>query len=494
MSLPSPIGLPAEMRLGDLDLSLPADARSYAIKVVPSNVQSVASPAISMIAATSSAPTTLPQFPSQTIYFDLPAASSPSTFLDVRFTTLSFQATLTVTVAGTASAGFASANLRNGAYSFFDRMYITGQSGNIVEDINEFGMVNALLCDLQLNSATRDTLALQYGFLSDPAATTAQGHSWAGLATNVTTIPITTVETHSYSIPLLSGLIGAGADKMFNIGRTSKLQVALQTSNELPISMVCNGTTAIAAGTFVITLSNFSIQTEYIDIGAQALAMLDATLIDGKAYNHGVSYKVAGVTMSQSQGNQSLLAGIRGSSVKSLFTKFVDGGAVSTTNSANGKYDSKNPSLNSINYNIGGLRYPNAPVNPLLAPANVFRNLQLAIGSYNNAGFQSAIIPAQFCKLSAGGTAQALTVGATQDYNYSLGSSFTALCQFIYGENLEVCMKRGLMSGLNCNSAPVFVELNAAVAPTNIQTAYVFAMIDMVVIHDTRTGDIQVRM
>jgi len=50
------------------------------------------------------------------------------------------------------------------------------------------------------------------------------------------------------------------------------------------------------------------------------------------------------------------------------------------------------------------------------------------------------------------------------------------------------------MSGLNCNSAPVFVELNAAVAPTNIQTAYVIAMIDMVVIHDTRTGDIQVRM
>lgn len=490
MSLPSPIGLPAEMRLGDLDLSLPADARSYGIKVQPSNISQIVSPAISAIAGASAAPTTLPQFPSQTIYFDLPAASSPSTFLDVRFTTLSFQATLTVPVAFV-GAGFASANLRNGAYSFFDRMYITGQSGNIVEDIPEFGMVNALLCDLQLNSATRDTLALQYGFLSDAAATTAQGHSWAGLVTG--TPAVTVVETHSYSIPLLSGLIGAGADKMFNIGRTSKLQVALQTSNELPISLIATAT-AITAGTFVITLSNFSIQTEYIDIGAQALAMLDATLVDGKAYNHGVSYKTSGVTMSAAQGNQSLLAGIRGSSVKSLFTRFVDGGAASVTNSINGKYDSKNPILNSINYNIGGMRYPNAPVNPLLAPANVFRNLQLAIGSFNNASFQSAIIPAQFCKLAAGGTAQALTVGGTQDYNYNLGSLATALCQFVYGENLEVCMKRGLMSGLNCNSAPVFVEVNAAAVPTNTQTAYVIAMIDMVVIHDTRTGDIQVRM
>jgi hypothetical protein len=140
------------------------------------------------------------------------------------------------------------------------------------------------------------------------------------------------------------------------------------------------------------------------------------------------------------------------------------------------------------------MRYPNAPVNPLLAPANVFRNLQLAIGSFNNSNFQSAIIPAQFCKLAAGGTAQAVTVGATQDYNYNLGSSFTALSQFVYGENLEVCMKRGLMSGLNCNSAPVFVEVNAAAVPTNTQTAYIVAMIDMVVIHDTRSGDIQVRM
>jgi hypothetical protein len=104
------------------------------------------------------------------------------------------------------------------------------------------------------------------------------------------------------------------------------------------------------------------------------------------------------------------------------------------------------------------------------------------------------MIPASYCKLAAGGTAQALTVGATQAYYWNLGSVQTSLCQFIYGEDLEVVARRGLMSGLNCNSAPVFVEFNVATAPTNAQTLYVHALGDVVYIHDVMTGDVQVRM
>jgi hypothetical protein len=180
-----------------------------------------------------------------------------------------------------------------------------------------------------------------------------------------------------------------------------------------------------------------------------------------------------------------------------LFARFSDiGGATPyvAANSPNGKYDSKNPLLNSINFNIGGQRLPSNPVNPLLQPSRAFRALQMASGSFNNAQFQSAIIPAQYCKLAAGGTAQALTVGNTQAYFWNLGGSNAALCQFIYGEDLEVVARRGLMSGMNCNSAPVFVEFNAASAPTNSQTLYVHALGDVVYIHDISTGDVQVRM
>lgn len=487
MSIPSAVGLPSEMKLGEVDYSLPPDARSYQVNVQPSNVSQVVQLGISVISAGAGPPTTTPQFSSQTIYFDLPCGASPSTFIDNRFTTISFRATLNVTTA--LSAVVATAYQRSGGYSWLDRMYITAQNGNIVEDVTEYGLVNDLMVATQLNPATRDSLAVQYGFLSDPAATVAQGHQWTTIATGALT---TAVESYAYSMPLMSSLIGVTADKFFNIGRTNKLQVAFQTPTELPISIINAG--AMAAGAFTITLSDFAIQCQYVDIGPSALAMLDATLPDKKGYIHGQTYKTSSISMPAVAGSQSLLAGIRGSSVKSLFARFQDGGVVSTTNSTNGKYDSKNPMLNSINFNIGGQKLPNNPVNPLLNPSRAFRALQMAAGSFNNAAFQSAMIPSQYCKLAAGGTAQGATVGATQAYFWNTGSTNTALCQFIYGEDLEVVARRGLYSGLNCNSAPVFVEFNAAVAPTNAQVLYVHALSDCIYIHDLASGDVQVRL
>ena len=489
MSIPSPIGLPQELKLGEVDFSLPADARSYGVNVQPSNVSQVQQTGISLICAASSAPTTLPQFTSQTIYFDLPAGASPSTFIDNRFTTISFRANVAITT-GVTAASITSAFQRSGGYSWFDRMYITAQNGNIVEDVTEYGLVNDLLVATQLNPATRDSLATQYGFSADPATITAQGHQWSSIVGGALT---TATETFSYSIPLYSSLVGVSADKFFNIGRTNKLQIALQTATELPISILCSATAA-AAGAMTVTLSDFAIQCQYVDVGAAALAMIDATLPDKKAYIHGTTFKTSSISMPAVSGSQSLLAGIRGSSIKSLYARFQDGGAQSTTNSINGKYDSKLPLLNSINFNIAGMRYPNNPINPLLNPSRAFRALQMASGAYNNSSFQSCMPPAQYCKLSAGGTAQAVTVGATQAYFWNLGSAQTSLCQFIYGEDLEVVARRGLMSGLNCNSAPVFVEFNAAAAPTNAQILFVHALGDVVYIHDTATGDVQCRL
>jgi len=374
-------------------------------------------------------------------------------------------------------------------------MYITAQNGNIVEDVTEYGLVNDLMVATQLNTATRDTLATQYGFLSG-TGNEAQGHQWASIAQ--ATAVAAAGETYSYSMPLVSSLIGCNADKFFNIGRTNKLQIALQTASELPISIQNPVTALISAGAFTMTLSDFVIQCQYVDIGPTALAMIDATLPDRKAYIHGTTYKTSSISMPATAGSQSLLAGIRGSSIKSLFVRFQEGGSTPNTvaNGANGKYDSKNPMINSINFNVGGQKLPNNPVNPLLHPSRAFRALQMASGSYNNSAFQSCVIPAQYMKLSAGGTAAtvAAPLGTTQAFQYNLNSANTALCQFIYGEDLEVVARRGLMSGMNCNSAPVFVEFNVATAPTNPQTVYVHALSDVVYIHDVVTGDVQVRL
>ena len=100
------------------------------------------------------------------------------------------------------------------------------------------------------------------------------------------------------------------------------------------------------------------------------------------------------------------------------------------------------------------------------------------------------MIPTQYCKLSAGGTAQALTVGSTQEYNWNTGSSNASQSQFIFGENVEVVARRGLLSGLNCTSAPIFVEMNSAAAPSNSHTMYCIAMLDQVV----KSGYLSVRI
>lgn len=484
MSLPSAVGLPAEMQLGTLDYSLPSDAKSFSVRVQPSNLSQIVSSAQSLTASS-----TLDNisFPAQSIIFDIPAGASPSTFLDNRMTTLNFRAT-TATTGGNASV-VTSAFLRSGAYSFFDRMYIVSQNGGILEDITEYAIVNDTLIALQMSNSVRDGVANQFGFLSSTAISN-QGHAIGTL--DATTISATTNEIHSYSVPLLSGICGVLADKMLNIGRTSRLQVVLVTTNQLPYTIITGSATAAAS--MVVTLSNFSLGLEYIDVGLNALQMLDQTLVDGKAYIHGTSYRTATATIpAGTSGSQSLLVGVRASSVKSLFARFFDGGAASTTNSVNGKFDSKNPSLNSVNWSIGGIKFPQSSINPLLEPAQAFRETQMAVGSWNNYLFTSGITPANYCKLAVGGTA-AGTTSSTTEFNYTTGTSAAAQAQFIFGVNTEVVMRRGLLSGYNCTAAPIFLECNLAASVTNSNTLFGIAMIDCILIHDVRSGDIQVRV
>ena len=308
-----------------------------------------------------------------------------------------------------------------------------------------------------------------------------------------------TGEVQSYSIPLTSGVIGVLADKFLNVGRTSKLQLVLQTSSVLPISWINSATAYTVAPTIALNISNMSLQCEYIYVGVNALQLLDQTLVDGKAYSHGVTYRTSTASLpSGMSGATSLLAGIRASSVKSLFVRFAQGGTAGLTTSIYGKYSSFNPCLNGIGFNIGGIKFPQTPINPLLNPSQAFRETQLAMGAWNNSNFQSCIPVFQYCKCSAGGAAFT-TGGFTQDYKWNVGeTSMTvanaAQSQFIFGENTEVCMRRGLLSGLNATSAPIFVELSINNTLTNPHTVYVQAMIDQVLVHDIRSGDIQVRV
>jgi hypothetical protein len=365
--------------------------------------------------------------PASNIIFDIPCGSSPSLFLDNRLTTINFQMTTTFTNAGTINNGtFYNSYLRSGAYSWFDRMYITSQNGQIIEDITEFALVQDTLLALQMNGSARQGSATRYDFQQSASILRNQGHQIARLSAANNAPTLAQTETHSYSIPLCSGVLGVLADKFLNIGRTSKLQLVLQTASVIPITGGINAAWT-AAATVQITLSNFSISAEYVDIGLSALQLLDQTLVDGKSYIHGISYRTSSASLpANSQGSVSLLAGIRASSVKSIFTRFAQN-TLSVSN-IHGKFNSFNPSISAINFSIGGLKYPQTPINPLLSPAQSYRETQIAIGSFNSTQFTSSIPPTLYCRLSAGSTNQALTVGAQQEYTWNNGAdTVTAL-------------------------------------------------------------------
>jgi hypothetical protein len=67
-------------------------------------------------------------------------------------------------------------------------------------------------------------------------------------------------------------------------------------SSVLPLSIL-TGATVTNASTISVTLSDFSIQCEYVDIGLNALKMLDQTLVDGKSYIHGTTYRTSSASL-----------------------------------------------------------------------------------------------------------------------------------------------------------------------------------------------------
>jgi hypothetical protein len=490
--------------MGSLDNSLPPDAKSFSVKIQPSNLSTV----VGSISTGTTSNVILNDiaFPTQNIQFDLFCGSSPSLFLDNRFTTISFNVTVECTDGGTGiggtgtaiqSWGESGAFQRSGGHSWFDSMTIVGQSGNQIEQINEFGLVNDTLIALQMND--RKGVATQYGFdvpdNQNISLLGNQGHKYQSM--HLTNASATgTKETHSYSFPLI-GCIGVTSDKFINLGRTSKMQCLLSTAKLLPITVPIGDNNITTPAIYKVTLSNFCLQLEYIDIGVNALQLLDQTLqgTEGISYIHGVTYRTSTAVLSAgSVGEVSLLAGIRASSVKSLFTRFGQNGTASTTNSCNGKYDSVCPLLSGINYSICGIKYPQYSVNPLLSPAQSYRETQMAVGSFNNCMFQSSIIPSQYCKLSAGGTAQSLYTGGSQSYEWNLGTNPYSCAQYIFGVCLETVARRGLMSGTNTTSVPVFVDLRLALPITNSHVCYIIAMCDQIICHDVQSGEITMRI
>lgn len=474
--------VPVEMRLADLDPALPMGSSSRNVRIQPSNLSSIVSPTTTFPAAN----TNLADSPAnqQTIVFDLPAGQRGQ-WLDTRQSALTFRAIFEVVGAGSA-CNVASFQLRSGANAFFDRYETLGPAGNILESIAEYGLVNDTLCQIQMSNSERDGVGLMYGF-DATTSISSDGHAVAALTGLIASGQ---TQTNSYAVPVLSAVLGCAAQRFFPIGSVPRMQMQFTTTNVLPVSVI-GGATVTTAGTFRITLTDFVLNLVYVSIPERAQAMLEQSLHDGKYYLQGNSYRcTTGALPASATGFNSVLTGLRASSLKSFFARFVE---LNSVNNKNGKYNSKNPIASTIAVNFNGQRYPPIADEVLLHPARGLLNLERAIGAFNSTELTSAITPLKYCVLSTGGVASGLT-STTQDAYWSLADDGISQACFIWGCNLEDVAKRGVMSGLNINSASGYVELNIASAPTYAHTVYCIGMCDSIFVIDARSGDVQVRV
>jgi len=483
----SAVGFPKEL-MNEIDYTLPASMSSYPVRVVPSNLSQVQSP-------TGALPTAAGTYQlngsSSNIIFDIPAGQSKDLFIDPRFSTLSFRVNYEITNSP-AGVTISNAQLRGGAMSHFTRTYTQSQSGVILDDINSLEVVHDMLVQSEIDVAQRDVLAAMYGFDYEvPSASSAninQGHKLAGI--NNTAVTSATSKYYSYCVPLLNSLIGKGGSKMFQIGATSKLQVVLQTNPIIPVTFVTTGT-ATTAVNFRITIDNISLNLQYVQLGDQAMKLLNKT---GLQYYNGITYRTSTSTIpSSTSGAISLLTGLRGSSVRALFARFTEAATLSTSGCINYNLDSKAPIATSIAWNINGVLVPSNPSNIVYNPSQVFAQTQQAIGSFNNYEFKSGLTPSKyFVYLPTSGT---FPTDADQVFTLAGNASEVAnQAQFLYGYSLEKVAKAGILDGLNLNSGSTFLNMTWAQNNTNSVTAFFIARMDVLYVLDTASGECSVRL
>lgn len=482
----SAVGFPKELSK-EVSYQVPPSVNSYTVKVQPSNVQQVQSSQQSL--TVSSRPSLVGN--SQNINFDIPAGQSKSVFIDPRFSTLNFRCRYSLVGTAPSSAVITSMVLRSNAMAHFDRLFIESQSGVLLDDVNNIGLVSDAELQLSVDAAQRDGYALMYGLRNEAATANSlnsnQGHPIAPLDASTVSGLVDTY--YSYSVPLLSSLIGQGASKFFQIGATNRLRLSLVTAATLPITVITG--TATTAATFQLTIDNISLNLQYVDVGDEGLKMLGKT--GGVQYYNGITHRVSSSTVPAStSGTLSLLTGLKGSSVRAIISRFSET-TIDVSQSVNGIYDSKMPLASSINYNINGIRIPSNPTDLIRNPAYAFSCLQQANANFKNGEFRSSMVPGQYCIYLASGTA----LPNDTDRNVILAGNVASannLCSFMFGENLEKVAKEGILSGMNLNAGQTFLEMNVANANSYAYTCYFVAKQDIIYIHDLDSGEISVRM
>lgn len=484
------IGFPAEMS-AKLDYTLPSEVSSMDVRIYPTNVSSVTTAQVDF-GASSAALIDIP-LPTSTFTFSLPAGAGKGQFLDHRFTRLNFRVNYEVVTAtsGATPGVISSCSLRSSAASWIQRMWEESQSGVVVADQPGYDIIADMDNQFGYDVAQRDCNSVSMGFEQTGAATAAvnsnQGHTIPKFTSDSSATAIAVGNQYfSYSIPILSPIIGAWAKKFFQIGAVNRHSLNIQLPPLAPITLYVS-TGATTAGKIRVTIDNVSLQLRLVNLPMDALKMIGKA--SGVQYYNGQVGRVASQSLGTTTGAQSWLVGLRGSSVKNIVSRFTEA-TYTSAGCLNRYFDSKMPLYTSISYNINGVNLPAAPDDLVHGVALAFARTQAAMAQFNAYDFKSGIVANTFCKYTGSAPSDLDQNCATA----GSGSTVAQLCAFHYGVNLERVSKAGILSGMNLNSSNTYLNTNGSVAPGATLIAYFVALLDSLVVHDLETGELSVRL
>jgi len=297
------------------------------------------------------------------IQFDLPSGKR-GMYLDPTTTYVRFRATYTQSGA----AGTDLHVLLGSAYSYFNRQEVYGNNSLLLETINELGVLASLLINTQLNGADKIGNAPAFGFTDSPVNIFSNiGHLINSTAPNQLVF--------EYAIPII-GILGSGTDKMIPVGLFNSLRFELTLDDYTAFTNYNSPATLTQNKLASMTITDVEFVGQIVELDNDSQSLIDAQN-PGKIHIRTQSYRTSSNNISATTyGLTDILIGTRVSSLKSMYISCAPADAAEL------KFASVSPNaVQGTCLVLAGQQLPQRTVNPTNRPADMWMELQKAMGS-----------------------------------------------------------------------------------------------------------------
>jgi hypothetical protein len=373
-------------------------------------------------------------------------------------------------------------NFDNGAWSVINRIDIFHGS-NLLESIQQANVLYSFLYDFETNASQRVGLSCLSGLNT---STPRQGLPFA-IASSSTAPNGVTV-----AIPMLSGVIGMGLDKMLPV-----CALADDIRIEITWEAQVQGMVYSAAGT-AWSITGVELELTYVELQDESLAIVNsASPLNETIFLHGNSWRHYVSTLpSGTSGVFSTLVPSRQASLKSLVCcpRRATEIALATAYSISSRI---NPNFANYWWRVGANLVPQKYVQLINSNGTIkgfaegYMEIQKLFHSMNHPEFSGAFGFAGY-NVADNSTADTSVAGSGVVVPNTTSSSY--INSFAIGQNLETYSQKNdvIINGMNTLSSQVFFEANINTATATAYTLDFYANFDQILVKD-ETGILSVR-